>query len=133
MNQRNPILIIIITVALAGMAGYFTFKKSIPKTAEAKCNDLGGEWGQCFNSGPCCSINFSDAYKTCARGSDCQAKVCEIDYESKPDVDGNFTGQCPINYTGDPDSDFFKPHCGRAQIENGKITHDRRSEQCIIY
>ena len=127
------ITLVVIIVILIGVAVYLTLNKSIFKTAEMKCRDLGGTWGQCFISGPCCAINFSDAAGKCTKGNDCQAKICEISRDSNPDINGNYTGFCPGNYTGNPSSDFFKPHCGTAQIENGKITLDRRNENCMIY
>ena len=123
--------IVIVAIFLSWRFG--VFDRIVKGGEEARCKEIGGQWGTCFNSGPCCSLGgFTDANKQCADSSQCQSRVCAISKNDMPDQNGSYAGRCIPSYAGSP-SDFFKPQCGQASIEQGKIVEDHRSENCVIY
>jgi hypothetical protein len=123
--------IIVVAIILAWRFG--AFGGIIKGSEEAECKKIGGQWGTCFNSGPCCSLGgFTDANKQCTSSSQCQSRVCEISKDNQPDRNGLYSGLCVPSYAGTP-KDFFKPQCGQASIEQGKIIKDYRSQNCVVY
>jgi hypothetical protein len=130
------ILVIIIGLFLRYSYDIFLFiSNPIERLEILECKRLGGKWDKPYLMHPyTCLLKFSDGGKKCASGSDCEAKICLINnyLSAQMDERGRYIGACPGSYIGNP---FFyhQVGCGEAQIEDGIIVKDLRSESCPIY
>ena len=121
---------IVFTIIFILVAGYLLLNKNSGtmfswKTKEliqkTKCKLEHKEWVSCLGAfGPCgCKTVYLDGGKLCQNGKNCSDGICRISKETKPDINGLYTGECH-KYSNDTG-------CGYATIENGKIVEDRRT------